>query len=260
MYFCSMQLNFKTYGIGGKPLIILHGLLGSLDNWNTLSKKFAAHYQVYIIDQRNHGHSPHSKAFNYEIMANDLLEFCHWQNLEKIHLLGHSMGGKTAMLFAHLYPEIIDKLIIADIAPVKYKPGHNEIFAALQSVELSAISSREEAEEQLAKTIKEYSVKQFLMKGLTRGENNEFEWRFNIPSLVANYNAILDTFPLKLPYYGSVLFIRGGKSDYINKENLQVIATYFPNYEITTIEGAGHWLHAEKPKEFVEICLNFLGD
>lgn len=253
-----MQLNYKTYG-EGEPLIILHGLLGSLDNWNTLAKKFAEyHFKVFIIDQRNHGHSPHTNEFSYELMANDLIEFCKQQKLEKINLIGHSMGGKTAMLFAHLHPEMIKNLIIADIAPVKYKPRHNEIFEALKNVELSAINSREEAEEILARTIKEYSVVQFLMKGLTRGENNEFEWRFNIPSLIKNYPLILDTFQFELPYFGNVLFIKGAKSDYINKQNLEDIKTYFPNYELITIEGAGHWLHAEKPNEFLDICLDYL--
>lgn len=253
-----MQLNFKTYG-EGVPLVILHGLLGSLDNWNTLAKKFAEnHFQVFIIDQRNHGHSPHTDEFSYEIMADDLLEFCRQQQLEKINLIGHSMGGKTAMLFAHRHPEMIDKLIIADIAPVKYKPGHNAIFEALLNANIATAGTRDEVEQQLAKTIKEYSVRQFLMKGLTRGENNEFEWRFNIPSLVKNYPLILDTFKLKLPYFSSVLFIRGSKSDYIDKESIQTIEEYFPNYELATIEGAGHWLHAEKPKEFLQICLRFL--
>lgn len=253
-----MQLNYKTYG-EGTPLIILHGLLGSLDNWNTLAKKFAEnHFQVFIIDQRNHGHSPHTDEFSYEIMADDLLEFCQQQQLNKVNLIGHSMGGKTAMLFAHQHPEMINKLIIADIAPIKYKPGHNAIFEALLSANIATVDTRDEVEQQLSKTIKEYSVRQFLMKGLTRGENNEFEWRFNIPSLVKNYPLILDTFKLKLPYFSSVLFIRGSKSDYINKESIVAIEEYFPNYELATIEGAGHWLHAEKPKEFLQICLRFL--
>ncbi|MFT4970644.1 MAG: esterase, partial [Chitinophagales bacterium] len=164
-----MQLNYKVFG-SGEPLIILHGLLGSLDNWQTLAKKYAEQYTVFIIDQRNHGKSPHSDEFSYDIMVEDLLEFCESNFIFTCNLLGHSMGGKVAMQFALTYPDYVDKLIIADIAPVRYQAGHNEIFKALRKVDLSQIKERKEVDEILATSIPEFGIRQFLMKGLTRGD------------------------------------------------------------------------------------------
>tara|TARA_B110000483_G_C18198474_1_gene544151 strand:- start:1891 stop:2655 length:765 start_codon:yes stop_codon:yes gene_type:complete len=252
-----MQLNYKVFG-SGEPLIILHGLLGSLDNWQSLAKKYAEHFTVFIVDLRNHGKSPHSDKFSYEDMVEDLREFCETNYIFNCHLLGHSMGGKVAMQFAINYPAYIDKLIIADIAPVRYEPGHNEIFEALRKVDLSLIKKREEVDQILQEKISNYDVRQFLMKGLTRGEENKFEWKFNLTAIWKNYQNILSTFEASEPFEKPSLFISGGNSSYVNTSNYDVINHYFPNNSKEVIENVGHWLHAESPKVFYEKTFNFL--
>lgn len=252
-----MNLNFKTFG-SGEPLIILHGLLGSLDNWQTLAKKYAEHFTVFIIDQRNHGKSPHSDEFSYDLMVEDLADFCEHHHIYTTNLLGHSMGGKTVMQFAIENNDLVDKLIVADISPINYPPGHDIIFEALLSVNLKEIQSRNEVDEILNKTIKEFGVRQFLMKGLTRAEDNSFEWKFNLKSLWENYNNILNTFESDEQFTGKTLFINGGNSKYVIPDYYSEIEKYFPNYESYTIKDAGHWLHAEKPSEFFEATNRFL--
>lgn len=252
-----MNLNYKVFG-EGEPLIILHGLLGSLDNWQTLAKQYAENFTVFIIDLRNHGKSPHSTEFSYELMSEDLLAFCDAHHIYKTNLLGHSMGGKVAMLFALQNPDYIEKLIIADIAPHTYPPGHNEIFEALFSVELDKIESREEVDELLKAKIPVFSTRQFLMKGLSRDENNSFKWKFNLEALWNNYEEILGSFDTNQVYDGEVLFIKGAKSDYILPEYENEIARNFPNYQIQEIAKVGHWLHAENPAEFYRISTEFL--
>lgn len=252
-----MNLNFKTFG-SGEPLIILHGLLGSLDNWQTLAKKYAEHYTVFILDQRNHGKSPHSDEFSYNLMVKDLVEFCEQNHIYKTNLLGHSMGGKVAMQFAVENNDLVDQLIIADIAPVNYPPGHDVIFEALLSVDLNKMESRNDVEVILKKSIPEFGVRQFLMKGLTRTENNSFEWKFNLKSLWENYNDILNTFSSDDKFKGKTLFINGSKSKYVLPEYTNMIEQFFPNYKCETIENTGHWLHAENPTEFFDKTLNFL--
>lgn len=252
-----MNLNFKVFG-SGEPLIILHGLLGSSDNWQTLAKEYAEHFTVFIIDQRNHGKSPHSQEFSYDILTQDVLDFCEQQHLYKTHVLGHSMGGKVAMQFALQHNDYVDKLIIADIAPVEYEPGHNEIFEALRKVDLTKAKSRKQVEETIGETIKNFSVRQFLMKGLTRGENNAFEWKFNLESLWVNYDSILSAFETKEVFNGETLFINGNKSSYVLPEYQPIIDSYFPNNKRVTIKNAGHWLHAEQPEEFYTKTMGFL--
>lgn len=252
-----MNLNYKVFG-QGEPLIILHGLLGSLDNWQTLAKQYAENFTVFIIDLRNHGKSPHSKEFSYELMADDLLEFCDTKHIYKSNLLGHSMGGKVAMLFALQNPDYIEKLIIADIAPHSYPPGHNEIFEALFSVDLDKMESREEVEAILKPKIPIFSTRQFLMKGLSRDESNKFIWKFNLEALWNNYEKILGSFDTNQVFNGEVLFIKGAKSDYILPEYEQEIARNFSKYQIKEIANVGHWLHAENPEEFYKISSEFL--
>lgn len=252
-----MQLHFKTFG-EGPNLIILHGLLGSLDNWQTLAKKFAAHFTVYIIDQRNHGKSPHSNEFSYPILANDLFEFCQTHQIEKTHIIGHSMGGKTAMQFAIEHPHIVDNLIIADIAPVKYQGGHEVIFQSLLNADLTNAQKRSDVEQQIEKNIKNFSVRQFLMKGLTRDDNNQFTWKFNVEALWNNYQNILSALPSNESYLSPVLFIKGAKSDYVKDEYSTNINKHFPLAEIESIADAGHWLHAEKPNAFYDKSMDWL--
>ena len=182
-----MQLNFKTFG-QGFPLIILHGLFGSLDNWQTIAKKLADKLQVYIIDQRNHGKSPHSNEFNYELLSNDLLEFFEQQKIHKAHIIGHSMGGKTAMQFALEHSEKVEKLIVVDVAPVAYEDRHSNVFAALFAADVKSATTREEVENILRQKLdNDEATVQFLLKGLSRDElGKHFEWKFNVESLHKN--------------------------------------------------------------------------
>ena len=252
-----MELNYKEFG-QGEPIIILHGLFGTLDNWQTIGKQLAENFTVFLIDQRNHGKSPHSEAFSYPILADDLAEFMDEHFISSAHILGHSMGGKTAMYFAMKYPEKVDKLIVADIAPVQYEEGHKAIFDALFSVDLKNVANRNEIDEQLKKQIPQFGVRQFLMKGITRNEDRELSWKFNLKDLWENYSNILDTFKSEDEFDHETLFIKGEKSDYILEEYHTTILKYFPKAKFVSIENAGHWLHAENPKKFFELSMVFL--
>jgi esterase len=252
-----MKLNYKTFG-NGEPLIILHGLLGSLDNWQTIAKKLSEEYTVFIVDQRNHGRSPHSDDFSYDLLAADLLEFMYEHHIFNAHVLGHSMGGKVAMKFAVEHSDMVNKLIVADIAPVEYPAGHDIIFESLMAVDLKSVESRQEVEAILEQKIKDFGVRQFLMKGLTRNENNGFTWKFNLKALWNHYNEILKTFDTRQTFEKPALFIKGGKSRYVTDEYIPVINRCFPKNSIFTIEDAGHWLHAEQPEIFTKATLDFL--
>lgn len=251
-----LQLNYKSFG-NGEPLIILHGLLGSLDNWQTMAKKLAEDYTVFIVDQRNHGKSPHTEAFNYNLLSEDLLNFMYENHIFNAHLLGHSMGGKVVMQFATEHSHMVNKLIVADIAPVKYPAGHDAIFDALCGVDLSKASSRQEVDDELKKNIDDFAVRQFLMKGLTRKEDKSFTWKYNLVSLENNYENILNTFEDGV-FEGETLFIKGANSKYIQEQNFEKMKTHFPKYKLKTLENAGHWLHAEQPEAFLEAVLDFL--
>lgn len=252
-----MQLNYKSFG-QGEPLIILHGLLGSLDNWQTLGKQLAENFTVFLIDQRNHGKSPHCKTFNYEVLAEDLLHFMEEHHIHSSHILGHSMGGKTAMYFAIENPDKVNQLIVADIAPVEYPVGHQQIFDALLSIDLNLYNNRKDIEAKLQEKVPEFGVRQFLMKGLTRNEDRALTWKFNLQDIWAGYKNILQTFDSDEVFEQETLFIKGEKSNYILPQYEKDIATHFPHFTIETIQGAGHWLHAEKPKEFLAIVNQFL--
>jgi len=250
-------LNFKKLG-EGFPIIVLHGLLGSLDNWQSIAKQLSANYTVYLIDQRNHGKSPHSEAFDYNILSSDLLDFFEQHQLTKAHILGHSMGGKTAMHFCLNHPEKVAKLIVADIAPSGYSDQHNSIFNALLSIDLSTITSREEVQEKLMPLIKEKGTLLFLMKGLTRTDENQFAWRFNVDSLYKNYLLIADFPTHENGVQTPTLFLKGADSNYINSTNYSDILRLFPNHELEEIPDAGHWLHAENPTAFLSAVVRFL--
>ncbi|WP_422007691.1 alpha/beta fold hydrolase [Roseivirga pacifica] len=252
------QLNYKTFG-EGEPLIILHGLFGSLDNWITLAKKFADNYKVYIVDQRNHGLSFHDDTWDYDVMAEDLCEFMSTERLDKAHLIGHSMGGKTVMNFAVKYPEKVDKLIVADIGPKYYPVHHTTIIKALYSIDVNALSSRNEADEQMQKLISEFGVRQFLLKNLQR-DGDSFRWKMNLDVIAKNIEEVGKALNQNATYPQPTLFIRGGKSDYIQDGDFNTIHSIFPKSKIETIAGAGHWLHAEKPAEFFQLVTEFLAN
>jgi len=254
-----MKLNYKVFG-QGDPLIILHGLFGTLDNWQTIAKKLAEHYTVYIVDQRNHGRSPHHEDFDYETMAEDLQTFLEDQWIYKAHILGHSMGGKTAMTFALNYPDMVDKLIIVDIGTKAYQGGHQQIFEALFSLDLAAINGRKEADEQLSQLIPEFGVRQFLLKNLSRKKAGGYQWKMNLPVIFNNYEHILSSVKGEGKFEASTLFIRGGLSDYIKEEDFEIIKEWFPIAIFKTVVDAGHWVHAEAPDKLLKLVLDFLND
>ena len=253
-----MQLHFEQLG-EGHPLLILHGLFGSLENWRTLSKRFSQSFQVFALDQRNHGRSPHSNAFTYLDMAEDLRDFMEEQELPSAHVLGHSMGGKTAMLFALTHPHLVNKLIIVDIAPKAYARGHDDIFAALFSLNLAACKTRQEADTALAKTISDVALRQFLLKSLERDASGTFRWRLGLNEIHQNYPELIKAIEWSgQPCVQPTLFIRGARSDYLKDSDLTTINKLFPHAQTVTIPNAGHWVHAEEPQEFARTALAFL--
>ncbi len=253
-----MELNFKEFG-QGDPVIILHGLFGTLDNWQTIAKQLANNYTVYIVDQRNHGRSPHDDDFSYSVMAEDLQQFMESKWIYEAHIIGHSMGGKTAMEFALNYPDMVDKLVIVDIAPKAYEGGHQAIFDALFSVDLSTLTNRKEADELLAKTIDDYGVRQFLLKNLTRTKEGSYQWKMNLPVIYKHYQNILASLSTEETFEKETLFIKGEKSKYIQEADKVTIERYFPKATIRIVEGSGHWVHAEKPKELLHLVQDYFG-
>lgn len=252
-----MQLNFQSYGTGF-PLIILHGLFGSLDNWQTISRRLGEHFHVFAVDQRNHGRSPHSEVFNYEVMAEDLREFMQAHDLSRVHLLGHSLGGKAAMEFALRHPDLVEKLIIVDMASKAYPPWHAPIFKALLSLDLGSFRDRQEISDALAPSIPELATRQFLLKNLARTESGAFQWKINLPAIYQNYDRLNQGMENGRIFTGPVLFIKGGRSEYLEAADLPAIKRLFPQAELTTIPGSGHWVHADAPEPFLKAVLNFL--
>ena len=254
-----MELAYREYG-AGQPLIILHGLFGQSDNWNTLAKRFAEKgFRVFTIDQRNHGLSPHSNVWNYTVMADDLNEFIHFHNLKDPILLGHSMGGKTVLFFEMLYPQIAKQLIIVDIAPRAYKAHHDDVLKALNAVDFTDINTRKEAEIILGKYINDFGTKQFLLKNIywKEDETKQMDWRFNLKAITKNY----DNVGVQAPEGSTgtpALFIKGDKSNYVTDSDEKEIAKRFSNYRIETIADSGHWVHAEQPEAFFNSVMKFI--
>lgn len=249
-------LNYKVLG-EGEPLIILHGLFGSLDNWVTLGKKFAEDFKVYLIDQRNHGNSFHDPSFSYSAMSEDLYRFMGEMNIEKASIIGHSMGGKTVMEFATKYPDKINKLVIADIGPKSYPVHHSTILKAFYSVPVQNLTSRKQADEILSELISDFGIRQFLLKNLTR-EGDGFRWKMNLDVIASNIEEVGKGLNQNASFNKETLFIRGGNSDYILDDDFYAIKSIFPKSKIETVAGAGHWLHAEKPADFYEKVTQFL--
>ncbi|MFC2110402.1 alpha/beta fold hydrolase [Bacteroidota bacterium] len=250
-------LHSKIQG-SGQPLLILHGYFGMGDNWKSQANKLAEDYEVHIIDQRNHGRSFHSDDFDYELLVEDLLSYIAHHNLESVHLLGHSMGGKTAMLFAVTYPEKIKTLLVADIAPKNYPPHHHQILEALNAVDFSIIKLRNEVDDVLKKYISEEGVRQFLLKNIYRKTKTELAFRFNLESLTENNNEVGEPLPAFTEFEGPTLFLKGENSGYISVEDESLIKAHFSDSEIVTVKNAGHWLHAENPSDFLKEVQDFL--
>jgi len=254
-----MQLYHQKVGSQGQDIVIIHGLFGSSDNWLTIGRVLAEQNQVYLIDQRNHGKSPHTEEWDYQTMAEDLNEFVKSQNIQNPIVLGHSMGGKTAMQYAcSFFPSVIKKLIVADIAPKEYPLHHQTILEGLEAIDLKMLTSRKQAEDILGKYVKEIDTKAFLLKNLYRDEIQQWAWRINLPVIKKKIENVGEGLMTNLSFDEPTLFVRGSKSDYILDEDFELIKHYFHDVQIETIEGAGHWLHAEKPKEFLEIIQKFI--
>lgn len=248
-----MQLNYKKFGDEGKPtVIILHGLLGSLDNWQSIAKQLAENYQVYIIDQRNHGRSPHSDTMNYELLVQDLVEFCEQHQIHFTSIIGHSMGGKVAMLTALLHSKLIDKLIVVDIAPAFYNGGHEDILFAMAEAPLKSTQNRSDIDAFLQPRIRNFRVRQFIMKNLTRDEGGHLEWKCNFEALITHYRVLMDFPTLDKQFPKKTFFLKGENSNYINQDNWGSCDRYFPDNIIIEIKNATHWIHADNPKDFLE--------
>lgn len=253
-----MELNYKKLGDQGQPLIILHGLFGSLDNWMTLGKELSESYQVWLVDNRNHGQSPQSSDFDYPIMAEDLKEFIETYQIDQPIVIGHSMGGKVAMHFASFYPSLLKKLLVVDIAPVNYPVHHSQILSAMRDVDFAVVNRRGDVDKILAEKIEEVGVRQFLLKNLYWKTKEELDWRFNFKILDETIEEISAGMHLSDPYEGDTLFIAGGKSDYITEQYHKKIFQFFPHSTIKSIAHAGHWIHADAPNEFLTFVKDFI--
>jgi esterase len=266
-----MDLFFRQLG-SGEPIIILHGLYGSADNWYSIGRELAAGHAVYLIDQRNHGKSPHHPEHNYDVLSHDLFEFMVRQHINKSVIMGHSMGGKTALAFGMRYPEMVDKMIIVDISPLGYDnqessidANHKSIILALQSIDPDLIISREDADKKLQPTLSTPYVRQFLLKNLKRTPDGKFRWALNIQALAENMPAILagvisetKTDPRNIPQF-PLLFLKGERSIYISTRDEEAIHHYFPWAGLEVIPGASHWVHADQPHAFVDAVNKFIG-
>jgi pimeloyl-ACP methyl ester carboxylesterase len=251
-----MQLYAREFG-QGSPVIILHGLFGFSDNWQTIAKGLAENHLVVTPDLRNHGRSPHVPTHSYPEMAEDIRAYmeAHW--MFSAALIGHSMGGKVAMQLALDHPDMVERLVVVDMEPGQATDNHRDIFKALFELDFSKIKTRTEADEFLVNRIPDLGTRQFLLKNITRLENGDFTWKMNLPVLWKNYASILAPVTGEV-FKKPVLFIRGGKSDYIRDEDIPGIMQLFPQARVITIEGAGHWVHADKPQELLQILKDFL--
>ncbi|MCG8411652.1 MAG: alpha/beta fold hydrolase [Bacteroidales bacterium] len=262
-----MDLFFRKFG-KGQAFIIIHGLYGCSDNWVNIGKQLSEHFEVFIIDQRNHGQSPHSIEHNYNVLKTDLKEFIDKHSLKNIILLGHSMGGKTAMFFAAEYPQYIDKLIVVDISPRSYNKtkstllAHKIIIKAMYDIDFHNIKSRNEVDLILSKSLPDIRLRKFLLKNIKRSENNELSWKLNIKTLKNELDNIVEGFDKNHTEIKGfpILFIKGAKSDYIKKKDKAFIFKIFPFAQIITIENAGHWIHVEQTDTFIKAIINFTTD
>lgn len=256
-----MQLFYRKFGEeGDQPIIILHGIFGTSDNWFSYGRRIAQEgFEVFIVDQRNHGQSPHSDNFNYLALTDDLFDFIDDHEIEDPIILGHSMGGKVAMRFALENPQMVSKLIVVDISLKAYGPRkqHKSIIKAMKSVKLSEIQNRKEVEEQIANIIPEPRIRQFILKNLHRKEKDEFEWRINIPGIENNLDQLFDGIDTITKFEKPTLFVKGGASDYILMDDYDQIRYNFPNAEIITIADASHWVHVESPERFYQLTMGF---
>lgn len=251
-----MTLNHQISG-QGQPLVLLHGLFGSLENLGGIRRELEGQYQIIAVDLPDHGRSGHTTAFSYQDYSQQVLQLLDSLDVKKAVVLGHSMGGKVAMCLAQQHPERVSQLIVADIAPVAYPDRHSSIFAGLNQVDLPTLQDRRQADRQMAEHIKEPGVRQFLLKSLAQ-EHGQWQWRFNLRLLQRDYSKITDWPFSESCYQGPTLFIKGGQSDYLQAAYKDTIAAQFPRSQGRIIADAGHWLHAEKPAAFCKIVRDFI--
>ncbi|WP_299524827.1 alpha/beta fold hydrolase [uncultured Lutibacter sp.] len=253
-----MKVLHSTILGSGQPLLILHGYFGMSDNWKSLGVQFAINFEVHLIDQRNHGRSFHSDEFDYELMVEDLYFYIEQNHLKNVILLGHSMGGKVTMQFAVTYPELVSKLIVADISPKYYKPHHEYILAGLNSINFTLHTTRKKVEEALRIYIEEEEILQFLLKNVYWKSKGKLAFRFNLESLTENNVEVGEALPSFTHFDGKTLFLSGENSNYITKEDIPLISAHFINSHVVTVKNAGHWLHAENPIQFYNEVVSFL--
>ena len=255
-------LHSKIYGEDqpGIPLLVFHGLFGMLDNWGSFGKEMGEFFPVHLIDLRNHGKSFHSPEMSHDDLAHDILHYMEFHKLNKINLLGHSLGGKAVMQFAIKYPIKVDKLIVVDISPKAYPPHHQGIIKALETIDFEKQTSRQEVEEVLHQYISEKSVVQFLAKNLYWTDDKKLNWRFNLKTLSDKYTEFVSNAIKYGVYSGETLFIAGEKSNYILPQDEFQIKQQFPNASVVTIKNAGHWVQAENPTDFNEVVKDFLSE
>ncbi len=252
-----MSLHYQIAGEGGTPLLLIHGLFGSADNWRGIAKKLSKMRQVISVDLRNHGRSFQHPQQNYPLMAADIAEVLAELGIDKVDLLGHSIGGKVAMQFAFDYPLLLNKLIVVDIAPRSYPDSHSQIFKNLMAVNLAQFSQRSEVDKALATMIPEQAVRSFLLMNLTV-QDGQLAWRINLNHLFCNYPALLQAVIPTKPIVQPTLFISGDDSDYIGTEDRQQIRQWFSNVQLLRIANAGHWVHADQPEVFCQTVESFL--
>lgn len=254
-----MKLFYRKMG-DGQPVIILHGIFGISDNWVSIGRRIAEQYEVFILDQRNHGQSPHSDTFNYFALADDLYEFIEDHQIINPILIGHSMGGKVAMNFALDNPARVEKLIVVDISLREYsaRQEHMDIIHAMMSVNFDEINSREDVETIVSRSVKSERIRLFIMKNLYRIGQKRFAWRMNVPAIYENVENVFIGVESSYTYDKPALFIKGGASDYILESDFDAIRQRFPAAQFQTIEGASHWVHADKPDALCEVLSGFL--
>jgi len=257
----NMELNYKRSGVG-EPLIILHGLFGMLDNWQSIANFFATSFEVFNIDLRNHGKSPHDEIHNYQVMARDIYEFLQDQNIFNTNIIGHSMGGMAAMQFAAIYPGWVKKLVVVDIFPKKYQPkekaDHLEILKAAGIIEKSAFKDIKTVQDVLYSYITDKRTYMFMLKNLIRKKDGTIGIKFNQKAIADNYSSLLESIEFTEPVNVPTLFLKGEKSNYISEKDFEGVGKYFTNAKMISIPEAGHWIHVDAPEVFKAEVWDFL--
>ena len=253
-----MKLHYHDIGAGQPPLLIIHGLFGSADNWRSMAKYFSKYYRVISIDLRNHGRSPHSDQQDFALMAEDLALLCDEIMVEKVSVLGHSLGGKVAMQFASDYADKVEKLIVVDISPRQYFSEHTPLMDAMMALDLTRYTCRHEVDEALSDTIQDATVRQFLLMNLQSDNASQLYWRINLPALKANYHNLMAPVCEHVRLAMPSLFVYGGLSEYVTEADKRLIDDTCLNARFQVIDKAGHWVHAERPQQFKQVVEDFL--